>query len=123
MADFAAYRLISASGPIKGDLHLLPATHDLAVEDDDRQNILREAIEAMDMRPADDIDFPLMHSKQRAALNAEDRASMLLRIKDARRVLAQIEDVDIDGSEIWIDDQQTLAVSLKTNAGLIAGNL
>lgn len=98
-------------------MHLHGATNDLALEEDDRVNALREVVEAMDMRPGDDIDYPALYSRQRASSGAEDRAALLHRVRDARRVLRQIELVDEANTEIWIDDQYRLAVSLKTKTG------
>jgi len=44
-------------------------------------------IENFDMSPADDIDYPLLYSRQRETQGSDDRASRVFRVSDAKRMM------------------------------------
>ena len=102
---------------IKGDLVRDPSTMDLAVQTDRAQVYMDQAIEIMDMAPADDIDFPHWFSRQRAAMHAETRAAMLNRIRDARRVIGLLENIDKESIEVRATKDDTLNIVFRLKDG------
>lgn len=100
---------------IFGDLVLRDSDADLDIEEDESKAIEAESIAIFDMTPADDIDSPLLFSKQRQAMGGEKESSILQRVKDAKRILRLIPGIDPDSIQITVDNNDVLVVSYLTN--------
>jgi len=106
---------------IKGDLKL-DAADDLAIQSDDLRIILAEIKEHFEMRPADDLDYPEIYSRQRRMQGSDDPADGLARIMDAERMLSQHPAILGDSIAVDIEDNDTLSVSFRTKSGQFVRN-
>ncbi len=106
------------NGEIVGDLKIDPRTNDISTSDDELQEILDQVIEAFDMSPADDIDYPEMYSGQREFLNSDDPVDKTRRIADAIRILKQFPEINPDSIEVDIANNNRLQVAFKLNSGI-----
>lgn len=111
----------TTSAGIKGDLKL-DASDDLAVQSDDLRIILAEIKEHFEMRPADDLDFPELYSRQRRMQGSDDPADGLARIMDAERMLAQHPAILPDSIAVELDATDALTASFRTKSGQFVRN-
>jgi hypothetical protein len=106
---------------VKGDLKL-DAADDLAVQSDDLRIILAEIKEHFEMRPADDLDYPELYSRQRRMQGSDDPSDRLARIMDAERMLAQHPAIVPDSIGVDLDASDALTVSFRTKSGQFVRN-
>lgn len=86
---------------------ILRKAHEMKLE------LLEQIIEAFDMTPADDIDYPEIYSRQREFLNTEDAVDQTRRIADATRILRNFPEIDQNSIDITIDEKNKLAIKYK----------
>ncbi|MBE7439132.1 MAG: hypothetical protein HS115_11795 [Spirochaetales bacterium] len=111
----------TTSSGIKGDFKL-DAADDLAVVSDDLRIVLAEIREHMEMRPADDVDYPELYSRQRRMQGSDDDADALARIMDAERILSQHPAIQPDSVSVQYSDAGGLEMSFRTKSGQTVRN-
>ncbi|EPE86565.1 hypothetical protein LEP1GSC021_4771 [Leptospira noguchii str. 1993005606] len=82
------------------DLLLDSKNFDFADSESEMDVVRSMVIEAFDMTPADDIDFPEMYSNQRKHLHEDDDSGPQERMNDAFRILSQFPQIDSDTIKI-----------------------
>ena len=114
MKDLAFQK--DASAGISGDLVLDPAD-DLALSlEGGRGLVLDQVAEQMEMRPADDIDFPELYSRQRRGESAHDGLGDMDRIRDAERILRQHPAVVSENAGAAMDNKGNLVLTFDEKA-------
>lgn len=81
---------------IRGDLELDRATHDIAVDESELGPVMAAVLELFEMRPADDLSYPDLYSRQREYQDADDPVAQQKRRLDAKRLLSYIPEIDQD---------------------------
>ncbi|MCB1158730.1 MAG: hypothetical protein H7A25_22135 [Leptospiraceae bacterium] len=88
------------------DLMIDEASGDFLLEEDTRIVLENRLIEAFDMPPGDDIDFPSVFSRQRENLNSDNESDVLKRIRDAERILKEQSEIDPDSIQVSLIGSQ-----------------
>ncbi|MDI7196286.1 hypothetical protein QMM61_06145 [Leptospira santarosai] len=79
---------------LTSDLLLDSKNFDFADSESEVDVVRSMIIEAFDMAPADDIDFPEIYSRQRKHLYEDDDSGPQERMNDAVRILEQFDQID-----------------------------
>ncbi|MBW9233596.1 hypothetical protein JQK62_15005 [Leptospira santarosai] len=87
---------------LTSDLLLDSKNFDFADSESEIEVVRSMVIEAFDMTPADDIDFPEMYSNQRKHLYEDDDSGPQERMNDAFRILSQFSQIDSDTIKISV---------------------
>lgn len=108
----------SLESEIPFDIKFETKTEDFAFIDDEITEVLEQIIEAFDMTPADDIDYPEVFSRQREFLNSDDPIDQSRRIADATRILRNFPEIDPNSIDISIDEKNKLKLKFNLKTGL-----
>ncbi|MCB1157702.1 MAG: hypothetical protein KDK45_09380 [Leptospiraceae bacterium] len=92
------------------DLLLENGSNDFELETDENAALLSEIIEAFDMPPGDDINFPEIYSNQRALLGSDSSGDKLQRIQDAKRMIKYFG-INPDELEISFNKSNELVIN------------
>ncbi|ULH28743.1 60S ribosomal export protein NMD3 [Leptospira weilii] len=87
---------------LTSDLLLDSKTFDFAETESEGDVVRAMVIEAFDMSPADDIDFPEIYSRQRKHLYEDDDSGPQERMNDAFRILEQFSQIDSNTIKVSI---------------------
>ncbi|EMJ94838.1 LIC10183 family protein [Leptospira alstonii] len=87
---------------LTSDLLLDSKTFDFAETESEVDVVRAMVIEAFDMSPADDIDFPEIYSRQRRHLLEDDDSGPQERMNDAFRILEQFSQIDSNTIKVSI---------------------
>lgn len=112
--------LVTNTNPAKGlvgDM-LLDAGDDLAEFEREADIVLAEIREHFEMRPADDIDYPELYSRQRRLMNSHEDSDSLERLRDAERILAQHPAIRDSSISVSLETDKSLTISFQTLSGV-----
>ncbi|AOP32572.1 hypothetical protein A0128_00975 [Leptospira tipperaryensis] len=103
-----------------GDLTLDSSNDDLMVDSSSIRLVLSEIREMFEMTIADDIDYPEIYSRQRAAANSTEYADQAARIRDAEKFLKFHPAIDARSIDVSLNSENRILVSffLKTGESL-----
>lgn len=102
------------------DLLLDSKTFDFAESESEIEVVRSMVMEAFDMTPADDIDFPEIYSRQRKHLYEDDDSGPQERMNDAFRILEQFPQIDSDTIKISVlKEGLSIYFRLKTGEELV----
>lgn len=104
------------------DLKIEPKTGDFSFLEDEVTEVLQQVIEAFDMTPADDIDYPEIFSRQREFLNSSDPVDKQRRIADAHRILRNFPEIDPNTLDITINEDERLKLKFRLKTGIVYGD-
>ncbi|WP_061223987.1 LIC10183 family protein [Leptospira weilii] len=105
---------------LTSDLLLDSKTFDFADSESEADVVRAMVIEAFDMSPADDIDFPEIYSRQRRHLLEDDDSGPQERMNDAVRILEQFPQIDSDTIKISVlKEGLSIYFRLKTGEELV----
>ncbi|EKT88113.1 LIC10183 family protein [Leptospira santarosai] len=100
-----------------GDLVLDSANNDLQIDSIPVRIVLSEVREMFEMTVADDLDYPEIYSRQRAAMNSTEFMDQAARIRDAERILNSHPMIDTDSIDVGLNSENGLIVSFKLKTG------
>ncbi|AVQ10748.1 Uncharacterized protein XB16_0401 [Leptospira santarosai] len=100
-----------------GDLVLDSANDDLQTDTNSIRIVLSEIREMFEMTVADDLDYPEIYSRQRAAMNSTEFTDQAARIRDAERILNLHPMIDTDSIDVSLNSENGLEVSFKLKTG------
>ncbi|EMO64239.1 hypothetical protein LEP1GSC133_0814 [Leptospira borgpetersenii serovar Pomona str. 200901868] len=107
-----------ANDPLSfGDLVLDPSNDDLQIDSMSVRIVLSEVREMFEMTVADDLDYPEIYSRQRAAQNSNDSMAQAARIRDAERILNLHPMIDTNSIDVGLNSDNRLVVSFKLKSG------
>lgn len=112
----------SQSAEIPFNLKIDPKTKDFSFLEDEVTEVLQQVIEAFDMTPADDIDYPEIFSRQREFFNSSDPVDKQRRIADAYRILRNFPEIDPNTLDITINEDERLNLKFRLKTGIGYGD-
>lgn len=104
--------------PLKfGDLVLDSANDDLMTDSNSIRIVLSEIREMFEMTVADDLDYPEIYSRQRAAANSTEYSDQAGRIRDAERILRFHPAIDLQSIEVSLNFENRILVNFRLRTG------
>ncbi|WP_017852033.1 LIC10183 family protein [Leptospira interrogans serovar Szwajizak] len=107
-----------ANDPVSfGDLILDYSNDDIQTDSNSVRIVLSEIRDMFEMTVADDLDYPEIYSRQRAAQNSTEFMDQAARVRDAERILNLHPIIDTNSIDVGLNSENGLVVSFKLKTG------
>ncbi|EKN89883.1 hypothetical protein LEP1GSC034_0994 [Leptospira interrogans str. 2003000735] len=100
-----------------GDLVLDYSNDDLQTDSNSVRIVLSEIREMFEMTVADDLDYPEIYSRQRAAQNSTEFIDQAARVRDAERILNLHPMIDTNSIDVGLNSENGIVVSFHLKTG------